>query len=178
MLFMHRMKNLQKSQEEVDEEKHRIYEIEQKLIDNSYIFFCDRIIDSDSNLKEAAIIFDGNTATAYSRVIHVANCAGDIDLIRNVIPNREYLDRLQAHYDHLPPEYLKVSDISKRTRKFVLMPRKRVICELYIFRPIEYRNVYYILYYVLFEKELKILYGISLDDDYQVIDYCTKIYKL
>ena len=171
------------AQEESDtisqEESERIAreEYEQKIVDNSFTFFCDRIIDNDEFLSEVTIIFGGKTATAYSRVVHVANCAGDIDLILNEIPNREYINRLQEHYDRLPPAYKKVSVKNKRTKKFVLLKKNRILVDLYIFRPIEYRNTYYILYYILFGKDFKIFYGISLDDDYQVIDYCTRSYS-
>ncbi len=166
------------AQEEIEEidKEHAILDREQTIVDNSYTFFCDRIIDNEEDLSGVTIIFNGKTATAYSRVIHIANCAGDIDLVRDEIPNEEYLHRLQDHYDRLPPKFIKVSNTGKRTRKFVLFPQKKIICNLYIFRPIQYKNTYYILYYILFDRDYKIFYGISLDDDYNVIDYCTKSY--
>lgn len=152
-------------------------ELEQTIVDNSYTYFCDRIIDNDEFLAEATIIFSGKTATAYSRVIYVANCAGDIDLIRNIIPNRDYINALQEHYDLLPPDYLKVTNTGKRTKKFVLLKKNKILVDLYIFRPIRYKDTYYILYYILFGRDFKIFYGISLDNDYQVIDYCSGVYS-
>jgi len=178
MLAQEQMKQKKDDAEKEEEEMHRVREIEQKLVDNSYIFFCDRIIDSDTSLAEATILFEGKTASAYSPVIYVADCAGDADMVNNRIPNRDYIDRLQAHYDHLPPEYREVSDISKRTKKFILFPGKKEICYLNIYRPIDYKGKYYVLFYVLFEKEQKLFYSISLDDDYQVIDFCARCYKL
>ena len=161
-----------------EEEEHRVREIEQKLVDNSYLFFCDKIIDSDTSLADATIVFEGRTASAYSPVIYVADCTGDVDMVKNSIPNRDYIDRLQAHYDELPPEYREVTDHDKRTKKFILFPGKKVICYLNIYRPIDYKGKYYVLFYVLFEKEQKLFYSISLDDDYQVIDFCARFYKL
>ena len=165
-------------EEKEDEEAHRIREVEQKLVDNSYIFFCDRIIESDTSLAGATIIFEGKTTPVYSPVIYVADCKGDVDMVNNRIPDRDYIDRLQAHYDQLPLEFREVTDIDKRTKKFVLFPGKKTICYLNIYRPIDYKGKYYVLYYILFEKEQKLFYSISLDDDYQVIDFCAKLYKL
>jgi len=165
-------------EEKEDEEAHRVREVEQKLIDNSFIFFCDRIIDSDTSLAGATIIFEGKTTPVYSPVIYIADCAGDIDMVKNRIPNRDFIDRLQAHYDQLPLEYREITDVDKRTKKFVLFPGKKVICYLNIYRPIDYKGKYYVLYYILFEKEQKLFYSISLDEDYQVIDFCTKCYEL
>ncbi|MEE4257782.1 MAG: hypothetical protein V2I47_12155 [Bacteroidales bacterium] len=165
-------------EEKEEEEVHRVREVEQKLVDNSYVFFCDRIIESDTSLAGATIIFEGKTTPVYSPVIYVADCAGDIDMVKNRIPDRDYIDRLQEHYDRLPPEYREVTDIDKRTKKFVLFPGKKTICYLNIYRPIDYKGKYYVLYYILFEKEQKLFYSISLDDDYQVIDFCAKLYKL
>jgi hypothetical protein len=163
-------------QEEATE--HKEVDIERKAVENSYAFFCSRIIDSDSSLAEATIIFNGRTASAYSRVIYIADCIGDIDLLSNYIPNEGYLERLQAHYDMLPPECHEVSHPGKRTKKFVLFPNRHDdLCNLYIYRPIEYRGTFYVLYYVLFKGEFKKIYGISLDDGLNVIDYCSKRYE-
>jgi hypothetical protein len=161
-----------------DDEGHRIREVEKKLVNNSYIFFCDKIIDTDTSLAGATILFEGKTTTAYSPVIYIADCAGDIDMVSNHIPNRDYINRLQAHYDELPPEYNEVTDLSKRTKKYVLLPGKKTICYLNIYRPIHYKGKYYVLFYILFEREQKLFYSISLDDDFEVIDFCTKRYLI
>lgn len=161
-----------------EEEEHRIREVEQKLVKNSYNFFCERIIDSDTSLAGATILFEGKTTTAYSPVIYIADCAGDVDMVNNHIPNRDYINRLQAHYDQLPPDYSVVTDMNKRTKKCILIPGKKTICYLNIYRPIHYKGKYYILFYILFEREQKLFYSISLGDDYEVIDFCTKIYML
>jgi hypothetical protein len=149
-------------------------EIEQKIVDNAYTFFCDKIIDNDKLLREATIIFEGKTATAYSRVIYVASCAGDIDLVGNEIPNKNYINDVQEHYDELLPSFIKVTKRGKRTKKFVLFKKNKVLVDLYIYRPIEYKHTHYILFYILFGRDCKIFYGISLDDEYTVIDYRTR----
>jgi len=151
---------------------------EQEIVDNSYTFFCEQIIDSDENLTDVTIRFNGKTSTAYSRVIYVANCLGDIDLVTNQIPNRDYIYDLQEHYDKMPPHYIKVSDLDSRTKKFVFKKSNKILADLYIFRPIVYRDYHYILFYILFGKEFKIFYGIRLDEEHQVIDFCTKAYSL
>jgi hypothetical protein len=161
-----------------EEDDHRIREVEKTLVNNSYIFFCDKIIDSDTSLAGATIVFEGKTTTAYSPVIYIADCAGDIDMVTNHIPNRDYINRLQAHYDELPPEYSEVTDMNKRTKKFVLLPGKKNICYLNIYRPIHYKGKYYVLFYILFEREQKLFYSFSLDDDFEVIDFCTKRYLI
>ena len=152
--------------------------MEQKLVENSYNFFCERLIDSDTSLREATIIFEGKTVNVYSPVIYIADCAGDVDMVNNYIPDKDYINALQAHYEELPREYIEITEMNKRTKKFVLLPGKKVICYLHIYRPIHYKGKYYILYYILFEREQKLFYSISLDDDFQVIDFCKKIYLL
>jgi len=164
--------------EKEGEKEHRIREVEQTLVINSYNYFCEKIIDADTSLAGATILFEGKTTPVYSPVIYVADCAGDVDMVNNNIPDKDYINSLQAHYDELPPECSEVSETSKRTKKFVLVPGKKIICYLNIYRPIHYKGNYYILFYVLFEQEQELFYSISLDDDFEVIDYCMKSYAL
>ena len=85
------------------EKEHRIREVEKTLVINSYNFFCEKIIDADTSLAGATILFEGKTTPVYSPVIYVADCAGDVDIVNNNIPDRDYIYTLQAHYDELPP---------------------------------------------------------------------------
>ncbi|HUX53332.1 MAG TPA: hypothetical protein VMV56_02840, partial [Williamwhitmania sp.] len=104
------------------------------------IYFCQNLNSIDKGLTDYNIRFNNYTNGVKSRIFDVADCEGDINLIKNLIPNRSYLDSLDCDSRSEVEKRQKILVDCKFLKKTIFAPFNKRIYTLYVFNAVEYKE--------------------------------------
>ncbi|MFT4223741.1 hypothetical protein [Dysgonomonas sp.] len=137
----------------------------------SYTFFCDSIMKNDSILASIDIYFDGIANKQVSDIFYIADCLNDISLIKDSIPNKKELNKLERKQkkSKINPMLLEIQPslfVAEETQhSFKLIINSPVIYRNYIYQEYKLVNKYNEIRRVIIKIDI---------DSFEPIDYCTK----
>lgn len=102
-------------------------------------YFCKNVLKIDPSLKGMDIIYNLVVEARPSKVYDVADCMGDINLLKDSIPNAVYLDSLEQAYiaNQYSRKYLRLScSLFKKKRSIF----KRDVFYMEVYSPIIYND--------------------------------------
>lgn len=150
------------------------------LEEKALAYFCDNITEIDSKLNDCNIRFTGRTTGKLSRVYNIAECLGEINLMKNEIPNELELDGLTAINCSAKRNAINLSRPSKCSflKKYIFAPYNKRIFSLSVFNAIEYHGNYYVELYLINKNLNEIIICIEFDQEKKAIKHyvSSKIY--
>ncbi len=112
-------------------------------------YFCEHISEINKDFIDTKIRFKGYTLEKYSRVYKIASCESDINLFKDSIPNKNYLDSLEQVYIIKEANKIKIEYLNKNLKRHIFAPFNRKIYTMHVFNAIEYDNFYYVEIYLV-----------------------------
>lgn len=135
-------------------------------------YFCDQVLTKETPINKLKIQFDGATNGKPSKVYDVANCLGDINLLKDSIPNRIYLDSLEQKLSQRKRTVIKISTRCEQLSKHSLF--KKSDYRLYLYNAIEYNGIYCVEFFLANKKNSTYTIVVSLDKNLVPLNYCIK----
>lgn len=120
--------------------------LEQKAV----AYFCNNVTEIKQGLIDYNIRFKGVTTGKPSRVYKIADCVGDIQLIKDIIPNKIELDSLENYHESIEYEKISIELPEKCSflKKNVFAPFNKRVYTLQVFNSINYKGRYYVELYL------------------------------
>lgn len=145
--------------------------LEQKAVD----YFCNNVTEIKKGLIDYNIRFKGVTNGNPSRVYKIADCVGDIRLIKDSIPNKIELDSLENCYES--KVYKKISielpEECSFLKKNVFAPFNKRIYTLQVFNAIRYKENHYVELYLANKNLNTWVICIAFNEKGEPISHCT-----
>lgn len=125
-------------------------QVSKELEKKAVTYFCSNVAQIKKELADYNIRFKGHTTGKPSSIYKIADCIGDISLIKDSIPNEIELDSLtklneSKRYDIIatrPPQ--KCGFLKKR----VFAPFNKRVFTLEVFNAVEYKGEYFVEFYL------------------------------
>jgi hypothetical protein len=120
--------------------------LEQKAV----AYFCNNVTEIKQGLIDYNIRFKGVTTGKPSRVYKIADCVGDIRLIKDSIPNKIELDSLENYHESKVYEKISIelSEECSFLKRNVFAPFNKRIYTLQVFNAISYKENHYVELYL------------------------------
>jgi hypothetical protein len=107
-------------------------------------YFCINILKNEKVFENQEINFDYKTEGKPSYVYYIADCIGEINLFKDSIPNRHYLDSIENVLNDKTYKVLRISYRCHCLKKITVTPSKKSTYRLHLFNAIEYKNHDYV----------------------------------
>jgi hypothetical protein len=148
---------------------------EGKNLENTALeYFCSHIEEINKGLVDYNIRFSGYTLPKYSRIYNLASCENDINLFKDSIPNKDYLDELEKYYTEREAKKIKINYECEYLKRSVFAPFNKKVYTLHVFNAVEYKGKYYVEIYLVNKRMDTWTIGISLDkNSYKPLGYCS-----
>jgi len=130
---------------------------EEKAID----YFCNNIDSIIPNMDKSKIRFNGKTKGAPSSVFNIADCQGEINLLKDSMPNSYFLDSLYKVFSTFNYPKIKINKKCLKSNKFIF---NNSIYTLNLFNSIEYKHNRYVELYLINKKLQSYIIIIKFDD--------------
>ena len=135
-------------------------------------YFCIDIIEQIPLLKDVDIVFKGHTNGRPARIYDVADCLGNINLIKDSIPNRKFLDNLENELSKIEFNKRKIDVTCNKFKKNVFL--KRDFYYMIVYESIRYNEREVVEIFLLNKKrQMYVVVVIEFDDCNQVSNFCT-----
>lgn len=138
------------------------------------IYFCTQVAKAERGLTDFNIRFKGSTTGKPSRVYKIADCIGDISLIKDSIPNRTQLDSLENFYEENTYKIIPI-DIPvecKFLKRRVFSPFNNRIYTLQVFNTIDYKGDHFVELYLSNRKLNTWIFCVRFSKNGEVIGHC------
>lgn len=135
-------------------------------------YFCDYVLIKETRINQLKIQFDGATNGKPSKVYDVANCLEDINLLKDSIPKKIYLDSLEQEFSQRKRTVIKISTGCEQLSKPSLF--KRSGYRLYLYNAIEYNGTYCVEFFLANKKNSTYTIIVTLDKNLVPLNYCIK----
>jgi len=142
--------------------------IEEKAVN----YFCDYVLKDVKQISQSKILFNGATNGKPSRIYDVADCLGDINLFKDSIPNKAYLDSLEQKYSQTKSRVIKIAPINECFSKRSIF--KKIDYGLYLYNAIEYKGNYYVEFFLANKEFDTYTIIVTLDTNLVPLNYCVK----
>lgn len=138
-------------------------------------YFCHNVIRIKKNLTDYNIRFKGNTTGKSSDVYKVADCLGDISLIKDSISNKVELDNLAALNDLNENRIINTVQPNGCSflKKKVFAPFNKRIYTLKIFNAIKYKERYFVELYLSNKNLNTWIICIEFNKNGEPLSHCT-----
>ena len=147
--------------------------IPQGLESKALNYFCNNISKIKKGIAENKIRFTSYTMGKPSNVYELADCRGDIKLIKDSIPNAALLDslkKLNAGYQH---QKIKIESSCPILKKRICSPFNKNIYTLHLFHALEYKGYYYVQIFLVNRNKQTWTLGVRFDKSTSdVVDHC------
>lgn len=140
--------------------------IEEKAVD----YFCNHVLINEPQLNKLKIYFDGVTNGKPSNVYDVAFCLGDINLFKDSIPNKIYLDSLEQEFSQRKMNVIKINNRYKQLSKRSLFRRSGYRLSLY--NAIKYNGIYCVEFFLTNKEWDTYTIIVILDKNLVPLNYC------
>jgi hypothetical protein len=152
---------------------HAQYQAGRELETKAIHYFCNNIAIIKEKVTTKPIRFSGYTLAKASNVYEIADCFGDIKLIKDSIPNKLELDSLKKVNDLVPQHKIKIKAKCSIFTKNIFSNFDRDIFTLYVFNGIEYHGYYYVQLFLFNKNQGNWTFAIRFDrKTNEAIDYC------
>ena len=135
-------------------------------------YFCDHVLIKEKQINQLKIQFDGATNGKPSKVYDVANCLGDINLLKDSIPNRIYLDSLEQKLSQRKRTVIKISTECEQLSKHSLFGKSNY--RLYLYNTIEYNGIYCVEFFLANKENSTYTIIVTLDKNLVPFNYYIK----
>lgn len=142
--------------------------IEEKAVN----YFCDYVLKDVTQIRQFKIWFNGATNGKPSKIYDVANCLGDINLFKDSIPNKAYLDSLEQIYSQTKSRVIKITPMNKCFSKRSIFKKKGY--RLYLYNPIGYKGNYCVEFFLANKEFNTYTIVVTLDTNLVPLNYCVK----
>lgn len=142
--------------------------IEEKAVN----YFCNYVLKDVTQISQSKIWFNGATNGKPSNIYDVANCLGDINLFKDSIPNKAYLDSLEQKYSQTKSNVIKIAHINECFSKRSIFKKKDY--GLYLYNAIEYKGNYCIEFFLANKEFNTYTIVVTLDTNLVPLNYCVK----
>src|SRR5690606_28816999 len=105
---------------------------------------CKNISTIKKGLAENKIRFTGYTIGKVSNVYELADCIGDIKLIKDSIPEVELLDSIKKLNAGYQLQKIKIEPSCPILKKRICAPFNKNVYTLHLFHALEYKGYYYV----------------------------------
>lgn len=138
-------------------------------------YFCDQVLITETLINQFKIQFDGATNGIPSKVYDVANCLGHINLIKDSIPNKIYLDSLEQEFSQRERTVIRINaGCGQLSKRFLF---KRSGYRLYLYNAIEYNGIYCVEFFLANRGNSTYTIIVTLDKNLVPLSYCIKAIK-
>lgn len=143
--------------------------INSDITNRSYLFFCDSIVKNDSSLVSMEIFFDGIANKQISDIFYISDCIGEISLIKDSIPNKKELNKLEKKHRKTKVNPL-VLDIKS---SIFLLEETHDSLRLIICSPVIYKDSIYQEYKLVskYNEVKRVIIKID-KDSFKPLNYC------
>lgn len=136
-------------------------------------YFCSDVVVDISVLENIDIVFKGYTNGYPAKVYDVADCLGDVNLIKDSIPNRQILDDLEKELSEMKFNKRKIDVPCDRLKKKVFL--KRDVFYMTVYESIQYKENNVVEIFLLNKKrQMYVVVVIEFDNSNQVSNFCTR----
>lgn len=136
-------------------------------------YFCTDIIKEISVIENIDIVFKGYTNGHPAKVYDVADCLGDINLIKDSIPIRHILDDLEKKLSEMKFNKRKIDIPCDRFKKKVLL--KKDVFYMTVYESIQYKGSNIVEIFLLNRKrQMYVIVIVEFDDANQVSNFCIR----
>ena len=135
-------------------------------------YFCENVLTKETQINQLKIQFDGATNGKPSKVYDVANCLGDINLLKDSIPNKIYLDSLEQQLSQRKSSVIKINTRCELLSEHSLF--KNSDYRLYLYNAIEYNGIYCVEFFLANKKNSTYTIIVTLDKNSVPLNYCIK----
>ncbi len=138
--------------------------LEQKALN----YFCENLIVIDSTLINDNIKIEEGNIKKYSKAYDIAYCLKDINIVKDSIPAKKYLDSLETYYKNTIQQNKKISNTNCK-----ISNKKKSEIQVFVYNTIIYKDKNYVELFILNKKEkyYKII-CIEFNASYDVTSYC------
>lgn len=143
--------------------------LENKALD----YFCAHIGNIKKDFTYTKVKFNGYTTGKASNIYEIANCVGDIKLIKDSIPNGKVLDSIKMNYAEKQYRKMKVNSDCLALHNNASTLLEKDIYRLYLFHAIEYKGYYWVQIFLANKKQQSSTIAIRFDKiTGQIVDHC------
>ncbi len=137
------------------------------LEDKAVLYLCDSILKQDEQLSNIRINFKGCTNGKSSKIYDIADCIGDINLIKDSIPNRVYLDSLEREFTKKRYSKKRIANTCKKINYSTFF--RKSTYRMHLYHAIEYKNNYYVEIYLINKLHSTYTISIQFDKEFEII---------
>lgn len=134
-------------------------------------YFCDQILKNDL-LANVKVRFNGSTNGKKSKVYDVADCFGDINLLKDSIPNNSFLDSLDKFNFNYPKKNLKIKLKCREFKNHCILNKNAF--RLNVYNAIEYKGNYCVEFFLVNRRLNTFTIVVNLDKNMEPLSYCIK----
>jgi hypothetical protein len=152
-----------------------IYGQKEILEEKALKYFCENINEIQEGITNYNLQFSGKTEGVAGSIFLIADCFGEISLIKNEIPNEAYLDSIYESNK-------KLSFVAKKVRYDCDFIKKHVFSKesykLRIFETVEYKNAYYVEIYLIDNQKNAWIFCVKFDRNKELAEHCMSFFSL
>ncbi len=123
-------------------------EVEYKAIE----YFCNNIDSIIPSLEMSNIRFSGKTKAVPSSVFNIADCIGEINLLKDSIPNKVFIDSLDKILNTINYPEIKIGRKCFKSTNRIFDANNKSIYTLNLFNSIEYKGSTYVELFLINKK--------------------------
>lgn len=147
---------------------------ERMLEEKALRYFCDNINNIQKGLTVYNFQFSGKTEGVASDIFDIADCIGEISLIKNEIPNEAYYDSINKlnNQNRLPKKaiIIKCSFIKRITFRHYSYKLK-------VYNAITYDNAYYVEIFLVNKNRNSWVFCVKFNEDQEVEEHFLRFFS-
>lgn len=116
-------------------------------------YFCNNIDIIIPGLEISNIRFNGKTKAAPSNVYYIADCIGEINLLKDSIPNKVYIDSLDRAFRAINYPEIKIGKKCFKSTNRLFDLFNKSVYTLNLFNSVEYKGSIYVELYLINKKQ-------------------------
>jgi hypothetical protein len=132
--------------------------VEEKALE----YFCKNVMQINKHIVDFDIKFSGKTQPKPCNIYILAHCIGEINLLKDSIPIKNYLDSI---YKINCKSKLKVKKLYSHCSFFKKRSFAKRACTLYVFESIEYKGYFYVELYLFNKRGNSCIFCVKFDKD-------------
>ncbi len=144
------------------------------LEEKAVVYFCNNIKQIKKSLIDYNIRFKWKTTGHHSSVYKIADCIGDISLIKGSIPNKTELNKQERLISSKTCNIINIPPVGgcNFLKKHVFAPFNKRIYTLQVFNAIEYKESYFVELYLANKNMQTWEIIVKFNQDGEFIEHC------
>lgn len=127
-------------------------------------YFCNNIDSIIPGLEISNMRFSGKTKASPSNVFNIADCIGEINLLKDSIPNETFIDSLDQAFSTINYPEIKIGRMCFRSTNWLFDLFNKSVYTLNLFNSVKYNGSTYVELYLINKKQRAYIVVLEFND--------------